>query len=55
MTSGHFQANGGPVPIARNEKQIVLTATSPVKPRIASMQSKLDHTKIDTSLYQKVR
>ncbi|GJQ84144.1 putative C2 domain protein [Trypoxylus dichotomus] len=42
----------GPVAIARNDKQIVLT-TSPIRPRVSSMQSKLDHTKIDSSLYQK--
>ncbi|KAI4464517.1 synaptotagmin [Holotrichia oblita] len=42
----------GPVAIARNDKQIVLTS-SPVRPKVSSMQSKLDHTKIDSSLYQK--
>ncbi|GLV41487.1 Synaptotagmin alpha [Carabus blaptoides fortunei] len=41
----------GPVPITRND--IILSAAGPVRPKVASMQSKLDHTKIDTSLYQK--
>lgn len=44
----------GPIPIARSEKHVVLTNSSPVRPRVSSMQSKLDHTKIDTSLYQPV-
>lgn len=33
------------------DKQIMLTSTSPARQRL-SMQAKLDHTKIDTSLYQ---
>ncbi|XP_075214201.1 synaptotagmin alpha [Lycorma delicatula] len=37
-------------PLVRNEKQVVLTTT---RPRVSSMQTKLDHTKIDTTLYQK--
>ncbi|XP_018319644.1 synaptotagmin-1 [Agrilus planipennis] len=43
----------GPIPLARNDKQIVLTSSSPIRPKVSSMQAKLDHTKIDTSLYQK--
>ncbi|XP_022914327.1 synaptotagmin-1 [Onthophagus taurus] len=43
----------GPIAIARNDTQVILTNSSPLRPRVASMQSKLDHTKIDTSLYQK--
>lgn len=41
------------IPIARTDKHVVLS-TSPARPKVASMQAKLDHTKIDTSLYQKV-
>lgn len=41
------------VPIARTDKHVVL-AMSPSRPKVSSMQSKLDHTKIDTSLYEKV-
>lgn len=40
------------VPIARTDKHIVLTNTSPARPKVASMQAKLDHTKIDMSLYK---
>lgn len=44
------------IPIARNDHHVVLTAApiAPMRPRVSSMQSKLDHTKIDTTLYQKV-
>lgn len=41
------------VPIARNDKHVVL-ATSPARLKVSSMQAKLDHTKIDTSLYESV-
>ncbi|KAG4066040.1 hypothetical protein HA402_001287 [Bradysia odoriphaga] len=41
---------GGSVPIARTDKHVVL-AMSPARPKVSSMQAKLDHTKIDTSLY----
>lgn len=41
------------VPIARTDKHVVL-AMSPARPKVASMQAKLDHTKIDTSLYDSV-
>lgn len=41
------------VPIARGDKHVVL-AMSPARPKVSSMQSKLDHTKIDTSLYDQV-
>lgn len=41
------------VPIARSDKHVVL-AMSPARPKVASMQAKLDHTKIDTSLYDSV-
>ena len=47
-----LSATSSNVPIARTDKHVVL-ATSPARPKVASMQSKLDHTKIDTSLYQK--
>lgn len=40
------------VPIARTDKHVVLTNTSPARPKVASMQAKLDHTKIDMSLYK---
>jgi hypothetical protein len=42
------------IPIARSDKHIVLTCNSPARPKVSSMQQKLDHTKIDTSLYQEV-
>lgn len=42
------------VPIARSDKHVVL-ATSPGRLKVSSMQAKLDHTKIDTSLYDTVR
>lgn len=45
---------GDVVPIARSDKHVIL-ASAPVRPKVSSMQTKLDHTKIDTSLYQKVR
>lgn len=45
---------GGSVPIARTDKHVVL-AMSPARPKVSSMQAKLDHTKIDTSLYDNVR
>lgn len=41
------------VPIARTDKHVVL-AMSPARPKVSSMQAKLDHTKIDTSLYEQV-
>lgn len=41
------------VPIARTDKHVVL-AMSPARPKVSSMQTKLDHTKIDTSLYEQV-
>lgn len=41
------------VPIARTDKHVVL-AMGPARPKVSSMQSKLDHTKIDTSLYEQV-
>jgi hypothetical protein len=40
--------------LARGDKHIVLSTTNPARPRVSSMHTKLDHTKIDTSLYQKV-
>lgn len=46
--------SSGTVPIARTDKHVVL-AMSPARPKVASMQAKLDHTKIDTSLYENVR
>lgn len=45
--------SGNNVPIARANKHVVL-AMSPARPKVSSMQAKLDHTKIDTSLYEKV-
>lgn len=42
---------GSSMPIARSERHIVLTNMSPARPKVASMQAKLDPTKIDTSLY----
>lgn len=41
------------VPIARTDKHVVL-AMSPARPKVSSMNTKLDHTKIDTSLYEHV-
>lgn len=39
--------------IARSDdRHRILISSSPVRPKVASMQAKLDHTKIDTSLYQ---
>ncbi|XP_067002242.2 synaptotagmin-5 [Anabrus simplex] len=38
------------LPLARSDKHVVLSTT---RPRVSSMHTKLDHTKIDTSLYQK--
>lgn len=52
--SGDQSSIGVPQPIARSEKHVVLCTTNPVRPRVSSMNTKLDHTKIDTSLYQKV-
>lgn len=46
-------SSGNTVPIARTDKHVVL-AMSPARPKVSSMQTKLDHTKIDTSLYEKV-
>lgn len=46
-------ASGNTVPIARTDKHVVL-AMSPARPKVSSMQAKLDHTKIDTSLYEQV-
>ncbi|XP_054283657.1 synaptotagmin-5 isoform X2 [Macrosteles quadrilineatus] len=43
------QFSGGAEPLVRNDKQVVLTTT---RPRVSSMHTKLDHTKIDTTLYQ---
>uniref|UniRef100_A0A8D8SRQ3 Synaptotagmin-9 n=1 Tax=Cacopsylla melanoneura TaxID=428564 RepID=A0A8D8SRQ3_9HEMI len=40
----------GSEPCVRNDKQIVLTTPLP-RPRVSSMNTALDHTKIDTSLY----
>ena len=40
----------GVVAQARNDKHILL-AMSPARPKVSSMQTKLDYTKIDTSLY----
>lgn len=51
--SGDQSSTGAPQPIARSEKHVVLCTTNPVRPRVSSMNTKLDHTKIDTSLYQK--
>jgi hypothetical protein len=41
------------LPLARSDKHIILSTTNPARPRVSSMHTKLDHTKIDTSLYQK--
>lgn len=40
------------VPMARNDSMIVLSTNTPIRPKIASMQSVLDPTKIDPSLYK---
>lgn len=45
--------SGNTVPIARTDKHVVL-AMSPARPKVASMQAKLDHTKIEPSLYEQV-
>ncbi|XP_046676229.1 synaptotagmin-5 [Homalodisca vitripennis] len=42
-------SQGQAEPLVRNDKQVVLTTT---RPRVSSMHTKLDHTKIDTTLYQ---
>ncbi|CAG9798888.1 unnamed protein product [Chironomus riparius] len=47
-----FALSVNSIPIVRSDKHVVLTSTSPARPKMASMQAKLDHTKIDTSLYQ---
>ncbi|XP_034100136.1 synaptotagmin-1 [Drosophila sulfurigaster albostrigata] len=39
------------VPIARSDKHVVL-AMHPGRPRVSSMNAKLDHTKIDMTLYR---
>lgn len=49
-----FALSVNSIPIVRSDKHVVLTSTSPARPKMASMQAKLDHTKIDTSLYQQV-
>lgn len=41
------------VPIARSDKHVVL-AMHPSRPRVSSMNAKLDHTKIDMTLYRSV-
>ncbi|XP_049961498.1 synaptotagmin-5 isoform X2 [Schistocerca serialis cubense] len=46
------EAGAVALPLARSDKHVVL-ATAPARPRVSSMHTKLDHTKIDTSLYQK--
>lgn len=53
LSIGGGGGGGGAVPIARTDKHVVL-AMNPVRPKMASMQAKLDHTKIDTSLYDNV-
>lgn len=40
------------VPVARNDSMIVLSTNTPVRPKIASMQSVLDPSQIDMSLYK---
>lgn len=50
-----FALSVNSIPIVRSDKHVVLTSTSPARPKMSSMQAKLDHTKIDTSLYQQVR
>ncbi|CRL02689.1 CLUMA_CG015761, isoform A [Clunio marinus] len=47
-----FALSNYSIPIVRSDKHIVLATTSPARPKMASMQAKLDHTKIDTSLYK---
>lgn len=47
-------AGAVPLPLVRSEKHVVLATAAPSRPRVSSMHTKLDHTKIDTSLYQKV-
>lgn len=47
ITSANSSTN---VPLARGDKHILL-AMSPARPKVSSMQTKLDYTKIDTSLY----
>lgn len=49
-----FALSVNSIPIVRSDKHVVLTTTSPARPKMSSMQAKLDHTKIDTSLYQQV-
>lgn len=50
-----FALSVNSIPIARSDKHVVLTTTSPARfGKVVSMQTKLDHTKIDTSLYQQV-
>lgn len=41
------------VPIARSDKHVVL-GMGPTRPKVSSMNAKLDHTKIDMSLYRTV-
>lgn len=41
------------IPIVTSDKQIVL-AMSPGRPKLASMQTKLDFTKFDATLYEQV-
>lgn len=42
------------VPIARSDKHVVF-GMNPSRPRVSSMNAKLDHTKIDMTLYKNVR
>lgn len=50
-----LSVNSNSIPIVRSDKHVVLTTTSPARfGKVVSMQTKLDHTKIDTSLYQQV-
>lgn len=49
-----FTLSVNSIPIVRSDRHVVMTSTSPARPKVASMQAKLDHTKIDTSLYQQV-
>lgn len=44
-------ASGISMPIARSERHVVLTNMSPARPKVASMQAKLDPAKLDMSLY----
>ncbi|XP_037927834.1 synaptotagmin-5 [Teleopsis dalmanni] len=39
------------VPIARSDKHVVL-GMNPIRPKVSSMNTKLDHTKIDMALYR---